>query len=92
MAFRFELLWRFADCLLLDWREEDCLEEDFLFEALLFPPPRLALLALLEAEWDLFMEAPPPREALWRILWAKQSSGITRARVNKKAQAVIIFL
>jgi hypothetical protein len=51
----------------------------------------LAELALLEGALALLADAPP-LEALCLILCAKQSSGITRARVKRKANAVISFL
>ena len=71
---------------------DDCFDEDGLdVVAFRFDVLRLAVLADLEGVFARLADAPP-RDALWRILCPKQSSGITRARVNRKANAVISFL
>jgi hypothetical protein len=83
---REELLGLVEACL-----EDDCLEVvAFLLDALLLDAP-LFELALLEGALARLADAPP-REALCRMRWAKQSSGITRTRVKRKIKAVMSFL
>jgi len=88
---REELLGLVEACLEDDCLEDDCLEVvAFLLDALLLDAP-LFELALLEGALARLADAPP-REALCRMRWAKQSSGITRTRVKRKIKAVMSFL